>query len=69
VFKLLSTNEKTFFLTLIVSSSSASVVVSPAAAMVGRLTIFVSRLSRDEKKKELLPDASKMPENNQSLIL
>jgi hypothetical protein len=56
--------KRRFLQTLIVSSSSASVVVSPAAAMVGRLTIFVSRLSRDEKKKELLPDASKMPENN-----
>ena len=49
-------------LTLIVSSSSASVVVSPAAAIVGKVTIFVSRLSREEKKNELPPDASKIPE-------
>ena len=49
-----------------VSSSSASVVVSPAnvdvvaAVAIGKLTTFVSRLSRDEKKKELPPEASRM---------
>ena len=53
---------------MIVSSSSASVVVSPAnvdavaAAAVGKLMTFVSRLSREEKKKELAPDASRMSE-------
>ena len=61
-------------LTLMISSSSASVGVSTAdaaaandnavapLAKLGKLTTFVSRLSSEEKKNELLPVTSRMSE-------
>jgi hypothetical protein len=55
----------------VASSSSASVAESAAATSVGRVTTFVSRLSREEKKKELPPETSRMSAENreQGLML